>query len=242
MFFCGMMTLFLFSTSVFGKDVKLPEEELARESVLPVFDQTRAVLNRKIKTAGRFEVGPLGGLALNEPFYDPINFGLNLSYHLDEIHGFNFTYQAFSGEQSKYGKQIDKEIGIKSGGSNLVYAPRPEYLTFLNYQWTGYYGKLSLTKNFTTNLALFFTGGLGLYGFGGDIFPVVGAGFGQKLYFTKRFALRTDLRLHVYNGPNVLDDKEPGTLSNATSELKASDFNNDIFFSTMLGVSAVFLL
>ena len=38
----------------FAEDIEVPEEELARESTLPVFSKRRAVLNRNVLTAQRF--------------------------------------------------------------------------------------------------------------------------------------------------------------------------------------------
>jgi outer membrane beta-barrel protein len=230
--------LFLNSAGAFASQVRLPDEELARESVLPVFDHAPSVLNRTIVTAGRFEVGPMLGLMLNEAFYDPVNYGITASYHINETHGFNFTGHIFGDGRSRYAIQIDQEIN----GANLKYAPNPEFLALLNYQLTGYYGKLSLTKNYVMNLSLFFSGGVGMLGFGGDIFPAANAGIGQKFYLTKSIALRTDLRVLLYSAPNVLNDKIQDTLANANEKLDASAFNTDNFYNTLLGLSLVVLL
>ena len=56
------LALFM-SAQAFADDIEVPEEELARETTLPVFNKRRAVLNRNVLTAERFEVAFGGGLS-----------------------------------------------------------------------------------------------------------------------------------------------------------------------------------
>ncbi len=64
----SLLTLLAAAPYVHAEEVEFPEEELARESVLPVFESRRDVLNRWVNTAERFEVGLGAGLMIDEPF------------------------------------------------------------------------------------------------------------------------------------------------------------------------------
>lgn len=70
---------------VFGQAevIQFPTEELATESVMPVFDQPAVVRNRVVELAKRFEVGILMGYALTEPFYNPLQLGATFTYHIN---------------------------------------------------------------------------------------------------------------------------------------------------------------
>ena len=71
--------------------VRFPDEELATESVLPVFEERIAVRNRRVSHKGKFEPNLMGGFVTSEPLYDPINFGLSLSYHFDNTRGIHLS-------------------------------------------------------------------------------------------------------------------------------------------------------
>jgi outer membrane beta-barrel protein len=124
---------------------------------------------------------------------------------------------------------------------NLQFGPRPKWMILGNWQYTGFYGKLSFTKEFVMNLSLYGLAGAGALMIGDKVFPLVSAGLGQKFYFNPRFALRFDLRLLVYNGPNLLSGPKQ-TLLNATSEQSASVFENRLYIGTLLSIGAIWLI
>ena len=64
----------------------IPDDELARESVYPVFENPVSVKNRNVTTAKRFDIGVFGGLALTEPVFNTVKLGLAGNYHLNEDH------------------------------------------------------------------------------------------------------------------------------------------------------------
>jgi outer membrane beta-barrel protein len=216
--------------------ITFPEDELAAESVLPVFDDPSSVKSRNVVTEKRIEIGFSGGYALTEPFYNPLSYGLSASYHFTETHGFNLLGLMYAGGLSDYGKQLNPPP--KSTNSvNLQYAPQPKYFILPSYQFTGYYGKLSFTKNYVMNTHLFGLLGLGMIGIGDVTKPLFSVGIGQKFYFNKSLALRVDLRMLLYQGPDVLSK----SLATATSERPASEFDEKLQIGTLLQVGGSYL-
>ena len=234
------MSLFLFSLttatvfislSASANQVRFPDEELARESVLPVFDEAPVVMDRRVRTAGRFEVGPRASLSLLEVFNSEYGAGVDLTYNINEIHGINFTYGSFFGGKTSYAQAMERDIYIDRGAGirvDLTNAPETEYMATLNYQFTSHYGKISLTKSWVMNLALFAHAGGGVISVGQETTPAVHLGIGQKFYFNNHFALKFGLQSLVYSGPNFT---APGALQKiraSSQPLKASDFEKEI--------------
>ena len=218
-------------------EIRFPQDELASESVLPVFDQSVSVKNRAVVTARRIELGVLGGYSLQEAFYNRMSLGFTGTYHINEDHGINIFGSYFMGGLSDYGNQLNPIPG-KTYNANLQFAPSPKYMLLANYQYTGYYGKFSLTKDYIMNLNLYGLAGIGMIGVGDASKPVVSLGLGQKFYITPSIALRFDLRLLVYQGPDQLSRD----LRTATKELPASYFDEKINYSTLLSFGAIFML
>ena len=80
--FCGI----LFSALILraADTLELPEEELAKESVTPIFDHMVSVKNRNVVSDKHLEFGGYYGWALTEPIANVSKLGINLYYHLDE--------------------------------------------------------------------------------------------------------------------------------------------------------------
>jgi outer membrane beta-barrel protein len=219
--------------------IQFPDEELASESVLPIFDQPDAVKNRSVRTKSRLELGLGGGYSFTEPFFNPLSVGVNVSYHFTEEHGLNIYYTSNLGGQSDYSKQLNAvpKVGGGTIDMRLQYAPAPKYLALANYQYTGYYGKLSITKEKVMNLGLYGLVGGGMIGIGDSAYPVASVGLGQKFYFDRNFALRFDLRFIAYNGPDPLSK----SLETKTSEQANSYFGQKLTFDSVLSFGAVYL-
>jgi outer membrane beta-barrel protein len=224
-----------------AETIKFPEEELATESVLPVFDRPVSVKNRTVTTAKRFELGLMGGMALNEPFSNPYSFGGEVTYHLDEDQAFNFYGASYIGGVSRYVGQINAEANANGQTLDLQNAPTTKYLGLLSYQYTAFYGKLSLTKNYVMNLGTYFLGGVGGIGIGDALEPVVGLGFGQKFYFSPNFAIRFDLRMLIYQGPDVITGF-PAPTAGAGGEVSSSRFPKRIFTNSLMSLGAIYLI
>ena len=72
--------------------VELPTEELAQESVYPVFDKPVSVKNRNVNTAGKYEIGGYYGNALTEPIFNVSKFGIVGYYHWSEDHAIGLFF------------------------------------------------------------------------------------------------------------------------------------------------------
>ena len=221
-----------------SETITFPEEDLASESVLPVFDHPVSVKNRSLITAKRFEIGVQGGLSLLEPFYNPVAFGLSLAYHISNEHAINISGVSFLQGLSSNANNLNPVPNSSPlHYMNLQYAPAPKYLVSFDYQYTGFYGKISVTKDFVMNLNIYGLIGLDAFGIGDTVAPGLDLGIGQKLYFTPNFGLRLDFRFVAYQGPDVLSHD----LSTSTSVQSASAFTTSTQFVSLLSVGLVYL-
>lgn len=223
----------------FAATIEFPESELAAESVLPVFDHPESVKSRNVKTAHRLELGGFMGYALTEAFYNPLSYGMNATYHFNEVQAINIVGSMNVTGLNDYGNQLNP-VPRSSPPENLnvQYAPAPKYLLLANYQHTAFYGKISVSKDYVMNLSLYGFGGAGMIGLGDTSAPVGNFGIGQKFYFTPSLAFRADLRFLVYQGPDPLSRR----LSAVTSEQPASSFDQKLNFNGQLSFGAVYLL
>ena len=121
--------------------IEFPKEELARESVLPVFDNPVAVKSRLVPTKGRVELGVASGFALNEPFFKTLRYGGHLAYHITETHGFLLEGQIYQQGLNRNGNALnEKNFGENKSEKEhlrIKYAPQPESHFMANYQITG---------------------------------------------------------------------------------------------------------
>ncbi|MCB0364841.1 MAG: outer membrane beta-barrel domain-containing protein [Bdellovibrionaceae bacterium] len=222
----------------YAETIEFPTEELASESVLPVFDKVENVKNRNVVKAKRFEVGGGVGFNLMDAFYNPLNFHGSLTYHFDEIHGFNAAAAFWMSGLSSYGEQLKNGEGLDGDFFDASRAPSPKYMLMANYQYTAYYGKISLSKQWVMNLSLFGLAGIGTIAIGDDNVMALNMGLGENFYFTPNLALRIDLRMLVYRGP----DPTTKRLLPTDPVFPASDFGESNFFHSMLTFGLVYLL
>jgi outer membrane beta-barrel protein len=228
------------SVAAHAEVIQFPEEELATESVLPIFDNPVSVKNRNVITAKRFELGVQGGYNLTEAFFNQYSLAGTGTYHLNEDHGINVFATFFLPGVTQYTNDLNPPPGSLEN-LNLQYGPRPKWMLLTNYQYTGFYGKLSFSKDYVMNLSLFGIGGVGGIMIGDKMFPVLNFGLGQKFYFNPNFALRMDLRVLIYQGPNLLSGPKT-TLLNARGETSASAFEERLFVGSLLSVGLVWLI
>lgn len=220
-------------------EIELPEEELAKESVLPVFDKTVVVRNRAVTLTERFEVSANLGLNLLEPFYTNAVYGFGGAYHFDEMHGVAFSGMFLQTELTSNAKALQAGEGLTDSGQTFdaSKAPTVDSMLFASYQLTAYYGKVSLTKNRAMNLSLYGLLGGGLVNWSDHTELALNAGLGQKLYITPNVALRADLNMAIYQGPDITSKELP-----ATGPSRESDYFDDtIYFRTFLTVGLAYL-
>ena len=235
--------------------IEFPEEELAQESVLPVFDNAVAVKSRLVPTKGHLEFGIAAGVAMNEPFFNTTRFGGHLAYNFTETHGFLLSGQMYTDGLGNNGtalSQTDLNNGAGETYIRMEFAPQPKYHFFANYQITPYYGKISVFKDFVMNLSLYGLLGIGAVDVGGETAPALNMGIGQKFYFNKRWGIRADLGLMAYEGVNFfvasdggnspLQDTSGSTADDVTAEVPISEFDRQMNYDLHFSVALIILL
>lgn len=237
--FLLVLAALCFSLTSFAVTIELPEEELAKESVLPVFEGgTVAVKSRRVETKKKFEVGPMVGMIFNEPFFSPLTYGVHAGYHFNEFHSLAINGFMRSNSLSSDARQADSDLQAQDPGLKINFAvvPIPEYLVTVDYQLTPYYGKISLSKDYVMNLALYVYGGLGMTDLGGVSTWIANVGVGQNLFFTPKVGLRLDVKFLMYNGLDVTSKQSTtvGLTSAADPNIFDDQFN--ISPSVMLGL------
>lgn len=215
--------------------VELPEEELSKESVTPIFDRMDSVRSRRIVTANRWDVTGFYGTALTEPISNLSKLGLSLYYHSSEDHAFGVLYTKNFTGLSDYAKQLNKQYRL-----DFSRAPAPEYTLMADYNLKMFYGKMSLSKKLVINLHLFATAAGGIVKYVHKSFPAVALGIGQKFYLTKQTSLRFDLRLYGHQAPVPFLAGSPGVLE-TSAEPNHSDFKEKFSLSTNLDVGLSYL-
>ena len=183
--------------------IQFPDEELSSEVAFPVFQNKRMVLDRRIQLKHRVELGGSLSFGLDEPFYYPIYGTGMISFYFSEIHGVSLTGTYFFPMYSSSGRALKEGKGLASGSTfDVLKAPYPQMMGFLNYKYVPYYGKISLSKKFILNLSIYAYMGPGVMIFNHGTQTVSGNfGIGQKLYFSKWMALRGDIGFYGYYGP-----------------------------------------
>jgi outer membrane beta-barrel protein len=180
-----------FSSYAAAEDVELPEEELAKESVLPRFENSMSVKSRNVTLDGKFEIAPYLGFNLTEAIFNQTKLGIILGYHLNEDHAVSVNLVSFLTGLSQYGGQLRNQFGLLFEER----APRPQYGIWGNWEINSYYGKISLSKESVINLSIYPIFGAGMTAYTHKSFFAVSGGVGIKMYFSPTWALRTDLKV-----------------------------------------------
>ena len=183
--------------------VRFSKEELAKESVLPVFDPMHLVLGRNVTLSKRLEVGVSLSFGLDEPFYFPVYATGLLAFYMTETHGVSLTGTWFPPLKERFlliepdGMELKNKFNIDVWNN-----PYPQMMGFLNYQYTPFYGKISIAKTIVTNLSIYGFAGPGIVMFNeSTVTPAGNMGLGLKIYFNRWLALRGGLRFYGYYGP-----------------------------------------
>src|SRR5882757_3096626 len=101
-----ILMVLLIGLNAFAEDIEVPEEELARETTLPVFSKRRIVLNRNVVTTEKFEFGAGAGWQLNEPYYNNLMFGVQGTYNFTDVSAVNVQGLFWNKGLSSYGEQL----------------------------------------------------------------------------------------------------------------------------------------
>lgn len=244
------LAAFLLQKVAFAAEVvELPTEELAQESVYPVFDKPVSVKNRNVTTAGRFEIGGYYGNALTEPIFNVSKFGVAGYYHWAEEHAVGLFFESNMSGLSKYGEQL-KDVPGSTAGSHIYLdftrAPAPQSTLMVDYNFKAFYGKMSLSKSVVFNLSTFGSASAGFVKYQNKSYPGIAAGLGQKYYLTKQFSLRWDLRMFINNAPipfyqdtaqNTLNPNNPG----GRTAPPFDQFSERVTYTTNLNVGLAYM-
>lgn len=239
------LAAFLLQRVAFAADVvELPPEELAQESVYPVFDRPVSVKNRNVVTSKRYEVGLYYGNALTEPIFNVSKFGLAGYYHINEEHAFGVFFEKNSAGLSKYGTQLH-DVTDSNGAQihlNLNRAPAPDSTAMVDYNFKAFYGKMSLTKSVVFNISTYGSLAAGMVKYANKSYPGVALGIGQKYYMTNKFSLRLDLRMFANNAP-IPFFKTAGTvgLPDETTAPSYDQFKERITYTTNINVGVNYM-
>lgn len=214
--------------------IELPPEELAQESVHPMFDRNDSVRSRSVVTAGKFDVGGFYGMALTEPIFNVSKLGFNLYYHSSENHAWGLILAKNSTGLSTYADQLNSSFSL-----DLNRAPNPDLVLLGDYNLKAFYGKMSLSKSTVLNLSLFGSLAAGVVKYSNKTYPAVAFGLGQKFYFNKNWALRFDLRLMANTAPIPF---LKGYIKKTDPVPSANQFDERMTYTTNLdlGVSYLF--
>ncbi|MCC6138356.1 MAG: outer membrane beta-barrel domain-containing protein, partial [Bdellovibrionaceae bacterium] len=171
-------------------------------------------------------------------FFDPLTYGIHAGYHISEFSSFALNGFMRQEDISDDARQADQDLA-STQPINFSVVPIPKYLVTLDYQMTPYYGKISMTKDYVMNLALYVYGGVGVTDLGGQMTWIADLGVGQNLFFTKNFGLRLDMKFLLYEGLDVTSN--PAT-STATAPVDAGSFDKQFNVSPSVMLGVIFLL
>lgn len=191
-----VITVVLFSIEINANEMEVPQDELAQESVLPIFDNTVAIKNRNVRDAQTLDLGFFAGMSITEPIASTTKYGLSFNYHLNTTHAIGFLLSMNSTGLSKDAEGLKNDFGL-----DFSRAPYPQYALLGDYNYKLYYGKLSVTKKGVINTSIYTSGAAGLIKYIHKSYPTIAVGVGERFYFTDNFAFKVDLRLFVNSAP-----------------------------------------
>lgn len=228
-FFVGV----LLTVPALAEKMAFPDEELARESVLPVFDVPNSVRNRNIVVSNKFEIGGFLGSVTDEAIYSQNQYGLLGTYHFNETHGINLSFGVMGSGTGSYAQTLKDSVQLDL---TKTYGPKSYFLG--SYQFTAFYGKLSILKSLVVNTHIYGLLGLGTVMYDGLSSLALDFGLGQRFYLTKFLALRFDLKFVRHTGPNPVSRSKAQL---ATGNLKIGDFETTNYLLTHISGGLVFL-
>ena len=214
-------------------DLELPQEELAKETVLPVFDRVEMVRMRKVKTSGKWEFSGNYSWMMSEPIFDTARLGFSAYKHTSEEKAWGAQFYYYSTGLSDYAKQLNKQYTL-----NYNRAPKPEYGFFADYNAKLFYGKMSISKNSTMNTHLLGLFSLGMTKYENQMYPGMTAGVGYKFYFSPNISLRTDLRLFIHQAPIPF---KRGAIKESDPVPDKGSFKERIHYTNLLDVGLSWL-
>lgn len=146
------------------------------------------------------EIGIFGGFISIEDFESSEVVGASIAYHINENLFLEARYAQATAGQTSFEKL--------SGGAPFLTDEQREY-TYYNLS-LGYNinGETFFTDNLVFNSDIYFTAGAGSTKFGGDERFTVSIGAGYRLLLTDFWALKVDVRDHVFSSDIIGVEKD----------------------------------
>lgn len=227
-----IVALLFSQKSLANESYEIPQDELAQESVYPVFEKPISVKSRNVNTEKRIDLGVFYGMALTEPIHNVSKLGVNLNYHLSEDYSLGLLYAKNSTGFTNYAKNLEDTYDL-----DFERSPYPTDTLMLDWNIKAYYGKMSLTKETVMNTTLYGSLAGGVVKYVHKTYPALALGLGTRFYFTNRLSLKADLRLYMHQAPIPFYGRKDGSNVSLKKEDQApsySDFKERITYTTNL--------
>ncbi|WP_371195292.1 outer membrane beta-barrel domain-containing protein [Glaciecola sp. SC05] len=159
------------------------------------------------------EVTAFAGVISIEDFESNVIYGARIAYHVNENLFIEGTYGATTAGETSF--------EVLSGGAPFLTEAQRDYSYYdvsLGYNFNG---ELFVTDNLVLNTDLYLTLGAGSTEFGGDERFTLSAGAGYRLLLTDFFAVRLDVRDHIFNSDIIGAEKN---VQNLTYTISTSFF------------------
>ena len=251
--------IFLLGSPLFAEavEIRFPEEELAAESVLPVFENNKKVtMNRRVQLKNKLGISGSFSGRMDEPFLHPFAFSGALEFFFNETHGVRLSSLYFWPGLSRIGLNVISEMKERyevSFDPGKVH--HPQYGFFLSYALAPFYGKISLAANLVTNLNFSMYVGLGMLSldldynrYSSDLQWTYASliEFNQKIFIGQKFYLYGVLNFLIYHAPNPVwcrvfaPEKNVGDDScdfytNRSQVISYENTEKNILFRTIVG-------
>lgn len=159
-------------------EIKFRDEDLPMESVTPIVDSPKAIMNKKIKFDSRFEFTAQYSWIVDEMFTNNSQFGFKASYHIDELNSAGILFQARTGGKTQYADQFENF----SAQLKLDRAPAPSTMMGLTFDQKFYYGKVSIGKEKVLPVVTESNYMVGMQKQGSQQMPVASIGLTQRFF------------------------------------------------------------
>jgi outer membrane beta-barrel protein len=159
------------------------------------------------------EVSAFVGVISIEDFESNVVYGARLAYHINENLFIEGTYGAATAGETSF--------EVLSGGAPFLTDDQRDYTYYDASVGYNFNGELFVTDSLVFNTDLYLTLGAGSTDFGGDERFTISVGAGYRMLFTDYFAVRLDVRDHMFKSDIIGEEKN---VQNLTYTISTSFF------------------